>query len=234
MRQGYIAHYNMDRSEAGLTGWLRNGGRLASCRRPVYYKVPMSTPNTREHLIEVGLERIRSAGYASTGVKEILDLAHVPKGSFYHYFPSKEAFAEEVLQRYGSGEMQRCGRILGDETVAPLARLRRYFEELISVYGQSGEISGCLVGGLSLEVADHSPKLRSILQGAFEQWQQAVETVLREAVALGELPETTQPEDLAAFLLNSYEGALVRVKAEQSDRPLEIFLHFAFDVLLKK
>jgi len=67
----------------------------------------MPIQTTREHLIEVGLERIRRIGYAATGVKEILDLAGVPKGSFYHYFPSKEAFVQEVLQRYSARETQR-------------------------------------------------------------------------------------------------------------------------------
>src|SRR5271168_4469449 len=159
--------------------------RLTPHRRPVYYW-RMSTPSTREHLIEIGLERLRSTGYTATGVKEILDLANVPKGSFYHYFPSKEAFAGEVFQRYADGEIQRSERILGDRKAAPLKRLRRYFEELISVYGQSGAISGCLLGSLSLEVADHSPKLRSQLQEVFGGWQKGIADVLREAVERGD------------------------------------------------
>jgi TetR/AcrR family transcriptional regulator, transcriptional repressor for nem operon len=195
----------------------------------------MSTaPSTRDHLLQVGLERLRSTGYTATGVKEVLDLANVPKGSFYHYFPSKEEFAVEVFRLYASGEMERSARVFGDRKVDPLKRLRRYFEELISVYGQRGEISGCLVGSLSLEVADHSPRLRSELQAVYEGWQKSIADVLREAVQQGELAKSTRPDALAEFLLNSYEGALVRMKAEKSDRPLENFLHFAFDVLLKK
>jgi TetR/AcrR family transcriptional repressor of nem operon len=194
----------------------------------------MSTPSTREHLLEVGLERLRSTGYTATGVKEILDLANVPKGSFYHYFPSKEAFAGEVFQRYADGEIRRAERILGDRKAAPLRRLRRYFEELISVYGQKAAISGCLVGSLSLEVADHSPRLQGQLQAVFGGWQRGIADVLREAVERGDLAKSTQPDRLAEFLLNSYQGALVRMKADKSDRPLGNFLHFTFDVLLKR
>jgi TetR/AcrR family transcriptional repressor of nem operon len=194
----------------------------------------MNRSSTREHLLAVGLERLHSTGYTATGVKEVLDLANVPKGSFYHYFPSKEAFAGEVFQRYADGEIRRAERILGDRKAAPLKRLRRYFEELISVYGQSGEISGCLVGNLSLEVADHNPKLQSQLQAVFGGWQESIAEVLREAVERADLARSTKPDELAAFLLNSYEGALVRMKAERSDKPLQNFLHFAFNVLLKK
>jgi len=115
-----------------------------------------------------------------------------------------------------------------------LKRLRRYFEELISVYGQGGEISGCLMGSLSLEVADHSPRMRSELQGVFAVWQKGIADVLQEAIQRGDLAKSMRPDALAEFLLNSYEGALIRMKAEKSDKPLENFLHFAFDVLLKK
>ncbi|HTD95359.1 MAG TPA: TetR family transcriptional regulator C-terminal domain-containing protein [Edaphobacter sp.] len=190
---------------------------------------------TREHLIDVGLQRIRSTGYAATGVKEILDLAEVPKGSFYHYFPSKEAFAEEVLQSYGAGEAQRWESILGDIKVAPLRRLRRYFDDLASVYeDQINPVGGCLLGNLSIEVAEHSPKLQSLLSGAFGYWQKAVAAVLHEAVQRGDLSPSTKPDDLAAFLINSWEGALVRMKAERSSNPIHTFIHFTFSVVLKR
>ena len=189
---------------------------------------------TREHLIEIGLERIHKIGYAATGVKEILDLAGVPKGSFYHYFPSKEAFAQEVLQRYAARETQRWETILGDDKVSPLKRLRKYFNELIAVYGQKGPISGCLLGKMSAEVAGQSPAIQSLLATSFDRWQQAIAAVLRSAVERGDLPRSMKTDELASFLLNSYEGALVRSQAQKSNQSLDTFMDFAFKVLLKK
>lgn len=87
----------------------------------------MEAMSTRDHLLQVGLRRMRSMGYASTGVQEILDEADVPKGSFYHHFASKEAFAAEVLKLYVRGENERGEKILRDGKAAPLKRLRRYF-----------------------------------------------------------------------------------------------------------
>lgn len=193
-----------------------------------------STPTTREHLLDVGLKQLRSTGYTATGVKEVLDLAQVPKGSFYHYFPSKEAFVVELFEQYALQEGERAERILGDASISPLKRLRVYFEELFSVAGQRGEITGCLVGAMSLEVADHNPKLQAKLQSMYTVWQAGIADVLRQAIKQGELKKSTKPEPLAEFLINSYEGALVRMKGEKSDRPLDNFLHFAFDVLLKR
>jgi TetR/AcrR family transcriptional repressor of nem operon len=194
----------------------------------------MAAQTTRERLIEIGLERIHKIGYAATGVTEILDLAGVPKGSFYHYFRSKEAFAQEVIRHYAAREAHRCETILGDDKLPPLKRLRKYFDELVSEYGQKGPIRGCLFGQMSVEVAEHSPDTQSLLSGAFAHWQQAIAALLRSAVDRGELPRSTRADELASFLLNSYEGALVRSKAEKSDEPLDTFIHFAFKVLLKK
>jgi TetR/AcrR family transcriptional repressor of nem operon len=193
----------------------------------------MESRNTRDHLLEVGLRRIHSMGYASTGVKEILDDADVPKGSFYHYFPSKEAFAKEVLELYVRGENERAAKILRGGKAVPLKRLRRYFEELIAVYGPMATISGCLIGNLSLEMADHSDSIQSLLHQSFSHWQTGVVAILQEAIDRGDLAKSHKPQELASFLLNSYQGALLRSKADRSSKPLETFLHFAFNVLLK-
>ena len=193
----------------------------------------MELRNTRDHLLQVGLRQIHSMGYASTGVKEILDEADVPKGSFYHYFPSKEAFAKEVLELYVRGENERAEKILRDGKTPPLKRLRRYFEEIIAVYGQTASVSGCMLGNLSLEMADHSDSIQSLLHLSFSNWQSGIAGTLQEAIDRGDLAKSNKPQELASFLLNSYEGALLRSKADRSSKPLENFLHFAFNVLLK-
>ena len=194
----------------------------------------METRDTRHHLLQVGLRRIRAMGYASTGVKEILDQAEVAKGSFYHHFRSKEDFAREVLALYVREECERAEKILRDSKAAPLTRLRRYFQELIAVFGPTAPLSGCLLGNLSLEMADHSDSIQSLLRLSFDNWQAVIAGVLREAMERGDLGRSTKPDELAAFLLNSYEGALLRSKADRSNKPLELFMSFAFNVLLKR
>ena len=193
----------------------------------------MEAHNTRDHLLQVGLRRIHAMGYSATGVKEILDEADVPKGSFYHHFSSKEVFANEVLKLYVRGENQRAEKILSKGKAAPLKRLRRYFEELISVYGHTAAVSGCMLGNLSLEMADQSDSIQSLLHRSFSSWQIAIAGVLQEAMDRGDLTKLNKPKELAFFLVNSYEGALLRSKADRSDKPLENFLYFAFCVLLK-
>ncbi|WP_254059711.1 TetR/AcrR family transcriptional regulator [Granulicella sp. L46] len=194
----------------------------------------MTSSSTRDRLIEVGLELMRKHGYGATGLQEILHAAGVPKGSFYHHFGSKEEFTAAVIERYFTLEAKHVDTVLSNTRQTPLKRLRRYFEELIQMAGQSAPIAGCLLGSLSLEVADASPLLQSCLSFSFTQWQAAIASVVREAVEKGELPQSTKPESLAGFLLNSWEGALLRSQADENDAPLKDFLRFVFDDLLAK
>jgi len=193
-----------------------------------------ATSSTRDHIIEVGLELMRKHGYGATGLQEILKAAGVPKGSFYHHFGSKEEFTAAVLDRYVALEEEHCRVVLGSTRLAPLRRLRRYFEDLIRTAGQSAPIQGCLMGSLSLEIANSSSLLQRCLSSKFTTWQAVITSVLSEATEKGELPKSTSPEMLAGFVLNSWEGALLRSQADRSDNPLKDFLHYIFEELLVK
>lgn len=194
----------------------------------------MATKSTREHLVEVGLRLMHQNGYNATGLTDILKAADVPKGSFYHHFSSKEDFAAAVLERYGTREREHTAAVLNDTTIPPLMRLRRYFSDLARIYGQKGPIPGCMMGRFSLEVAAESLPLRKRISATFDHWQQTIATVIREAVAKKELPAGTDPEVLAGFVLNSWEGALLRSQAAKSNAPLDTFTRYVFDELLTK
>jgi TetR/AcrR family transcriptional repressor of nem operon len=193
-----------------------------------------TSQSTRDHLIDVGLDLMHRRGYQATGVADILSAAEVPKGSFYHHFGSKEDFAAAALERYVSRVGERAAAALADSKLPPLKRLRGYFSDLIKVAGQSGRIPGCMMGRFTLEIAADSPQLRKLIESSFTQWQGVVAKVLEEAVVQKQLPADTHAQSLAGFLLNNWEGALLRSQAEESDAPLETFMHYVFDELLTK
>jgi TetR/AcrR family transcriptional repressor of nem operon len=86
---------------------------------------------------------------------------------------------------------------------------------------------------MTLDVAEHNPALRGVLRKSFDCWQNAIAKTIREAIEKRELPKTANADELAAVLVNAWEGAQVRTKVEQSDKPLELFLDLTFNVLLK-
>jgi TetR/AcrR family transcriptional repressor of nem operon len=200
--------------------------------------VPNAVPDatapasTRDRLIDAGLDLMRRHGYGATGLQELLSATGIPKGSFYHHFGSKEEFAVSVIERYVIHAGTHAKQVLGNTRQPPLKRLRRYFEDLVRLAGQSAPIPGCLLGSLSLEVANVSPVLQARLHASFTGWQAHVAVVLREAMENGDLPQCTMPDALAGFVLNSWEGALLRSQADRSNTPLKDFLHYVFDQLL--
>lgn len=193
----------------------------------------MSTKSTRDRLIDVGLELMHRHGYNATGVAEILKEADLPKGSFYHHFENKEAFAAAALDKYVAREGEHAAKLLSDSNISPLKRLKRYFRDLVKIYGQSSSVPGCMLGRFSLDLASENAELRKKISASFDRWQRTIASVVRQAVGQNELPSTTDPELTAAFLLNSWQGALVRSQAERSDAALEVFMHAVFDVVMK-
>lgn len=194
----------------------------------------MTAKSTRDHLIDTGLKLMHQHGYNATGVAQILQAAEVPKGSFYHFFGSKEEFAAAALDRYAAERAERSAGVLNDAATSPLKRLRGYFVGLAKIAGQHGPIPGCMLGRFSLEIAAESPQMRKRISASFARWQHAIAAVVAQAVTEKELPADTNAEALAGFLLNSWEGALLRSQADKSDAPLETFVHYVFDGLLAK
>ncbi len=192
----------------------------------------MATKSTRDHLIDVGVGLMHQNGYNATGLTDILKAADVPKGSFYHHFGSKEDFAAAALEKYGMREREHAAAILNDITIPPLKRLRSYFSDLVKIYGQKGAIPGCMMGRFSLEIAEKSPQLRKRISASFNHWQHTIATVIGQAVAQKELPAGTDSELLAGFVLNSWEGALLRSQVEKNNAALETFMRYVFDGLL--
>ncbi len=192
----------------------------------------MAAKSTRDHLIDVGRELMHQHGYNATGLSDILKAADVPKGSFYHHFDSKEDFAAAALERYTAREAEHSATILLNSKATPLKRLKRYFTDLTKIYGQNGPIPGCMMGRLTLEIAPENLRLKKQIGNAFAHWQHTIATVIQQAVAQTELPPSTDAKSLAGFVLNSWQGALLRSQAEKSDAPLETFMRYVFAGLL--
>jgi TetR/AcrR family transcriptional repressor of nem operon len=175
---------------------------------------------------------LHEAGYTATGIKDIVDAAEVPKGSFYNHFASKEAFSEEVIDFYFDSGLVELRALLCNDSIPPLERLRTYFEERIRGYRAAGYVRGCMLGNLSLEVADHSASIRNRLAVHFRTWSGLFEECIAEAQNTGAIANRLPAPLLAQFLLNSWEGALLRMRVEKSDAPLNEFAEVVFGSLL--
>jgi TetR/AcrR family transcriptional repressor of nem operon len=193
---------------------------------------PKPNPDTRKSLVQAGLRLLHAEGYAATGIQSIVEGAAVPKGSFYNHFASKEAFGAEVLGAYFDRNEAKLRAILCNTELAPRARLEAYFDDRIEALKTAGFVKGCLLGNFSAEIADHSALLRGRLASQFKSWDHYFEQCITEAQEQGAISTRLPAALLARFVLNSWEGVLLRMRVEKSAAPLIEFKKVVFGTVL--
>jgi TetR/AcrR family transcriptional regulator, transcriptional repressor for nem operon len=194
----------------------------------------MSKPSLRDAILDAGLKVMFRKGYVGSGVRDIVAEAAAPQGSFTNHFRSKEIFAREVLDRYFAHVKGLVAQALDDTALSPRERLRRYLDIISDRLAADGYTRGCLIGDFSLEAAPQSDMLREQLAVIFAEWRTPFAACIAEAQAAGEIATTFAPEELAEFLLASWEGAILRMKVERGPAPLERFKTIAFATVFKE
>lgn len=190
-----------------------------------------TTNTTREILIRVGTEILTEKGFTHTGIDEILKRVNVPKGSFYHYFKSKEAFGEAIIDNYAHYFSKKLDRLLTDTQYPPLRRLQHFIEEA-KIGMQRYEFKrGCLIGNLGQEMGAINDNYRERLESVFLIWQHKVAACLYEAQTQRSLSDKLDCEQLAAFFWIGWEGAILRAKLVRSTQPLDLFAQQFFNLL---
>jgi TetR/AcrR family transcriptional regulator, transcriptional repressor for nem operon len=192
-----------------------------------------SKANTRAALLKSGRRIIVEKGYNHTGIQEVLQEVGVPKGSFYHFFSSKEDFGLEIINYDARLHEQVVEQYLGDTTLSPLNRIRQYFEDKLKEFQSLKYREGCLFGNLSQEMADQNERFRNRLQEVLSQWRDRFAQCLEEAQAAGEISAHWDAHELAEYCLNSWEGALLQMKVTKSEKPLQAFIKVTFETVLK-
>jgi TetR/AcrR family transcriptional repressor of nem operon len=208
---------------------------LTITRRPVINDLVPRPPNlsVRHNLLNAGKQLFHENGFNGCGVQDITAAAGVPKGSFYNYFATKEIFVVEVVEEYWKSIDQTYSGILQDPRKTPVDRIKRYFRVMSDAKEANKFAFGCLIGNLSLEITDTSEDARAKLGNIFKQWEARISDCLREAQVAGALKKETNVRQLAAVLIESWEGAVMRGKVERRSGAYRRFESFILEPLLR-
>ena len=185
----------------------------------------------RDKIVDAAARCFHDLGFNGCSIQDIVDKGGVPKGSFYNYFKTKEVLAVEVLELYAQGTRRE---MLADSSTPPVARLRGHFEFMASRYAAFGYSKGCLIGNFAAESSDHTPLVRAHLADSLVRWTEAVASAIREGQEDGSIVAGLDPVSTARFLINSWEGAVVRMKIANSREPLEDYFTIAFSLLVSR
>lgn len=194
----------------------------------------MPKPSLKDAILDAGLSSMFRTGYNGTSVRDIAAAAGAPQGSFTNHFRSKEAFAQEVLERYFT-HVKRCvAEALDDKSLTPRQRLKRYLDIITGRLEGDNWSRGCLIGDLSLETSASNETLRVRLAEIFQEWRTPFAACIAEAQAKHEIDSEFDPTDLSEFLLASWQGAILRMKVERSPAALDRFKTIVFSTVFRE
>jgi len=186
---------------------------------------------TRERLVRCGIEILTEKGFASTGIDEVLKKVGVPKGSFYHYFASKDDFGRAVIEGYADYFARKLDRWLLDQSRAPLDRLMDFIADGKNGIERFEFRRGCLIGNLGQELGSTHAGFRAPLDNVFRDWQGRVEKCLEAARSAGDLAPDANCAKLAEFFWIGWEGAILRAKLMRNLSPIDLFVEHFFSGL---
>lgn len=188
--------------------------------------------DTRQHILDIGYRLIAQKGFASVGLAEILQQAGVPKGSFYHYFPSKEQFGQALIEDYFEDYLTRLSALFATNGSSARERLMMYWQYLADTQRMDGcGEQKCLVVKLSAEVADLSESMRTALLDGYRRVIALIAQCMRDGMQDGSLPPRLFPELDAQNLYHLWLGASLANKLSKDGVPLSAAMRHTEQIL---
>jgi TetR/AcrR family transcriptional repressor of nem operon len=175
----------------------------------------------RDNILAAGQRIMSGKGFSAVGLNEILTAAAVPKGSFYHYFGSKDAFGEALLSNYFDAYLAELDDTLARSGIPMAQRLLNYFDAWRVNQSFSDCQGKCLAVKLAAEVADLSEAMRAVLNTGTSAIIARLAAAIEDGVAEGSLAVDDRPERVAESLYQLWLGASVMAKIVRSAAPFD-------------
>ncbi|MRT39488.1 TetR family transcriptional regulator [Acinetobacter sp. RIT698] len=181
---------------------------------------------TRQHILNTSFKLVLHKGFVGVGLQEILTTCGVPKGSFYYYFSSKEAFGCALLQQYLADYKVKIDQLILQEERSAYARLVALWQAWIDdpCHNDGGWAENCLIVKLAAEVSDLSEDMRQILNFGVSKLTERIANLLSEGQQDGSIPQHIEPEKMAQTMYQLWLGAALLAKLAQNKQALYLAL----------
>lgn len=177
--------------------------------------------DVRANILAVGQRIMSGKGFSAVGLNEILTEAKVPKGSFYHYFDSKDAFGEALLSSYFEDYLADLDDVMGQPGLTMAQRLLNYFDLWRANQSFLDCQGKCLAVKLAAEVADLSEAMRAVLNQGTSAIIARLANAIERGVEEGSLTIDDTPQQIAESLYQLWLGASVMVKIVRGTAPFD-------------
>ncbi len=194
---------------------------------------PRRNEHTREALIQTGIELLSLNGYHGTGIKQILDEVKVPKGSFYNYFDSKEAYVAEILTAYSEQGLQLLDDYVANANESPLQMIKTIYDFMLVKFSSQNCQQGCLIGSIAAEIGRQSDLCQTAMLESVSQWKQRIVQLISAAQQQGQIRDDLSAEQLTSVFWATWEGSLLKMKMEGKIDTAKETLYLMLDQLFK-
>lgn len=188
--------------------------------------------DTRQLILASGRALILGKGFTAVGLNEILTSAGVPKGSFYHYFKSKEQFGNALLEDYFASYLQQLELTMQDNGSSVASRLLAFFQSWLDSQTSDHTTDKCLVVKLSAEVTDLSETMRVTLKNGTDAVITRLSDALEQGIALGEFAPGLDASKVTAEIYYMWIGASLLTKVSRTREHLQRAMVATADRLL--
>jgi TetR/AcrR family transcriptional repressor of nem operon len=178
--------------------------------------------STRDAIVAAATRLMQVKGYTATSLDDVLRESGVGKGSFYHFFRSKEELGHAILDTIVQGFIARTvDPCFSDAAVKPITQIRCFLDRVVATQRAGNCVGGCPLGNLASELSDVHEGFREKLAEVFSTWRARLTRALEQAQRRGEAREECRPESVAHFVVASLEGAILMAKVTKDIRVME-------------
>jgi TetR/AcrR family transcriptional repressor of nem operon len=190
------------------------------------------TFTTKESLLHEGMRQLAENGYHGTGIKKILDVVNVPKGSFYNYFDSKEAYVAEIIDEYNRQALTLFDSLAVDLESPAIEKLELLYRHMLDKYAEANFQQGCLIGSLAAEIGHSLELCQKAMQCNVDNWLSRVKALIVQAQTEGSIRADIAAEDIVEVFWSTWEGALLRMQMDGNAASANKVLQVLFQQLL--
>ena len=190
------------------------------------------TSATKEALLQEGMQQLAQNGYHGTGIKKVLDAVNVPKGSFYHYFDSKEAYVAHIIGEYNQQSLRLFDSVMEQPDTTAIEKLEMIYQQLLKQYANANCQKGCLIGSLAAEIGHSFELCQQAMQLSVSNLETRMAKLLTQAQQEGSIRSDLQPQEVAELLWSTWEGVLIKMQMDGNVETAERVLNVLFKQLL--
>lgn len=179
---------------------------------------------TRKKIINAASDEIYRNGFQASSITEIIELAEISKGCFYHHFSTKQVLGYAVLEESFLKKIFDAWQpVLDSKNV--LAAIVQMFADLANNIDSEQIKLGCPINNLAQEMSPLDEGFRKRIEEIYQSWQHELSSALVASQQAGFMTKDAHAQDVAMLIIAVFQGAVGIAKNAQQPKVFAEYTH---------